>query len=98
MLHYIDPTDKSTWPPEGSYFYARLKSSSMWDEDLYGYILERRPSTFYSEDYFVEASGERYLQFEPEDIEYWMPFKELDECIELYQKFLSQKFDFSQNS
>lgn len=89
MLHYLNPTDISTWPPRDSYFYAKLKGEPYWHDPVDRYILCREYYDFpgYDEkDRFIEAGGERYWEITPEEIEYWLSFDELDECIKFFEE------------
>ena len=94
MLHYIDPTDKSTWPPRDSYFYAKLKGKPYWNDPVDRYILYHEYYDFPGcdeTDRFIEAGGERYWEIMPEEIEYWLSFDELDECIKFFKENSQQK-------
>lgn len=90
MLHYLDPTDKSTWPPRNSYFYAKLKGNPYWNEPLDRYILLYEfyevPGGYDIVERFIEAGGEQYWEIMPEEIEYWLSFDELDERIKFFEE------------
>lgn len=94
MLHYLNPTDKSTWPPRNSYFYAKLKGEPYWNDPVDRYILYHEYYDFlkYNEkDYFIEAGGEQCWEIMPEEIEYWLSFDELDKCIKFFEENSQQK-------
>ena len=96
MLHYIDPTDKSTWPPRNSYFYAKLKDNLYLPNPLDRYVFYYRYGcNYYDPDdefhSFVEAGGEQYWEIAPDEIEYWLSFDELDECIKFFEENSQQK-------
>ena len=89
MLHYLNPTDKSTWPPRNSYFYAKLKGTPYWNNplDRYVFLYEFYEVPGYdTRECFIEAGGEQYCEVAPEEIEYWMSFDELDECIKFFEE------------
>lgn len=89
MLHYLNPNDKTTWPPRGSYFYAKLNGPFYWNEPLNRYILLYEffeVPGYGTQERFVEASGEMYWEVAPEEIEYWLSFDELDECIKFFEE------------
>ena len=70
-------------------FLCKLKGTLYWNNPLDRYILlydfYETPG-YGTTEHFIEASGEMYWEIAPEEIEYWMSFDELDECIKFFEE------------
>lgn len=68
------PNDLNTYPPCNEYILVHFK-----DKRVPFYVVYR--DSYFYPDKFVEASGEQYTWWEPEEIDSWITLKELGEIL-----------------